>query len=65
MEPKDYRHYHNTSVALEQLGRIDEAIEYSKKALGMVPPTQQQGVRGFLQKLEQKKKKLEEEKKPK
>ena len=65
LEPKDYRHYHNTSVALEQLGRIDEAIEYSKKALGMVPPTQQQGVRGFLQKLEQKKKKLEEEKKPK
>lgn len=60
LEPKEYRHYHNAAVALDQLGRIDEAIEYSKKALGLISfsmPTQQQGVRGFLQRLEQKKKK--------
>ena len=68
LEPKEYRHYHNAAVALDQLGRIDEAIEYSKKALELISfsmPTQQQGVRGFLQRLEQKKKKLEEEKKTK
>jgi len=68
LEPKEYRHYHNAAVVLDQLGRIDEAIEHSKQALELLRttmPTQQQGVRGFLQKLLDKKKKLEEEKKTK
>ncbi|MBI5779759.1 MAG: tetratricopeptide repeat protein [Planctomycetes bacterium] len=60
LAPKDYQHYHNTSVVLDQLGRIDQAIENSKKALELVRlymPTQTKGVEGFLQKLEQKNKK--------
>ena len=56
-EPKEYRHYHNTAVVLDQLGRINEAIEYSKNALKLVPLTQEKGVKGFLQKLEQKREK--------
>jgi tetratricopeptide (TPR) repeat protein/O-antigen ligase len=57
LAPTDYQHYHNASVVLDCLGRIDEAIEYSHKAIDLVPlPMQKEGVRKFLKKLEEKKK---------
>ncbi|MEW6026522.1 MAG: O-antigen ligase family protein [Planctomycetota bacterium] len=59
LEPWEYRHHHNAAVTLDQLGRLDEAIEYSKKALELIRksmPTQTKGIEGFLNKLEEKKK---------
>ncbi|MBI5778388.1 MAG: tetratricopeptide repeat protein [Planctomycetes bacterium] len=54
-DPDNYQHYHNIAVIFDQLGRLDEAIEYSKKALDLVPPTQKVSVTKFLKKLEEKK----------
>ena len=57
LAPKDYQHYRNASVVLDRLGRIDEAIEYSRKAIDLVPiPQQKEGLGKFLKKLEEKKK---------
>ncbi|MFH0889394.1 MAG: tetratricopeptide repeat protein [Planctomycetota bacterium] len=57
LAPKDYQHYHNAAVTLDRLGRIDEAIEYSRKAIDLIPiPQQKEGLGKFLKKLEEKKK---------
>ncbi|MFH1231216.1 MAG: tetratricopeptide repeat protein [Planctomycetota bacterium] len=58
LSPKDYQHYHNAAVVLDRLGRIDEAIEYSRKAIDLIQvPVQKEGPRKFLKKLEEKKNK--------
>jgi len=55
LEPKEYRHYHNTAVVLEQMDRLDEAIEYSKKAVDLIiMPPEKEGYRKFLKRLEEK-----------
>jgi tetratricopeptide (TPR) repeat protein len=57
LDPQDYRHYCNASVVLDQLGRLDEAIEYSRKAENVIlNPMQRDGIRNFRKKLEEKKK---------
>ena len=56
IEPREFQHIHNCAVILDEMGRLDEAIEYELKAIDLMTfPAQKEGIKKFLQQLEQKK----------